>query len=364
LPEGAPYVERLPGGDIERATPLVANFYRQLLDKVSAVPGVESAGFITPFGFGYTFSVLGRPAPSPDNMPTTGFQEVSPTLFRTLRIPLKMGRYLNAGDLASTPWVAVVNETFARRYFPNDSPLGHQVRLRFIDMDQKQPRQIVGVVGDVKWFLPDRRSHPVVYVSYLQQGSDYRGGSIMAHLAQNLMVRSASSLGSRAAGLTAAVKKAVAEVDPDQPVSGITTMEQYLAQSLGDAQLYARLLEIFASIALLLAAVGIYGSMSYFVTERTHEIGVRVALGARRASILGMVTRLGLKLSAAGVAIGVALALILTRVIAQFLFGVTATDPATFVEVGLGLLSIALLACYIPARRATRVDPMVALRHE
>ena len=118
------------------------------------------------------------------------------------------------------------------------------------------------------------------------------------------------------------------------------------------------------SIALLLAAVGIYGSMSYFVTERTHEIGVRVALGAQRASILGLVTRLGLKLSAAGVVIGVALALLLTRVIAQFLFGVTATDPATFVEVGLGLLSIALLACYIPARRATRVDPMVALRHE
>jgi len=364
LPEGAPYVERVPGGDIERATPLVAAFYRRLVDSVSAIPGVESAGSFTPFGFGYTFSVLGRAAPPPGKMPRTVFREISPSLFRTLRIPLKKGRYLNGSDLPGAPWTAVINETFARRYFPNEDPIGQRLLLRFVDVDQKQPRQIVGVVGDVKWYLPELDPDPVVYVSYLQQGSDYRGGSIMAHLAQSLVVRSAAGLGNRAAGLTAAVKKAVAEVDPEQPVTGIMTMEQELADSIGDAQLYAHLLEIFALIALLLASIGIYGSMSYLVTERTHEIGVRVALGAQRISILGLVTRLGLKLSLIGVAIGVALALGLTRVIAQFLFGVTATDPATFVEVGLGLLGIALLACYIPARRATRVDPLVALRHE
>jgi putative ABC transport system permease protein len=364
VPEGAPYVERLPGGDIERATPMVAAFYRRLLDKVTAIPGVESAGSMTPFGFGYTFSVLGKPAPPPDKMPRTGSREISPGLFVTLRIPLKKGRYLNGSDQASAPWAAVINETFARRYFPNEDPIGQRLLLRYIDRDEKRPRQIVGVVGDVKWYLPELEPEPVVYISYLQQGSDYRGGNIMAHLAQNLMVRSAPGLGNRAAGLTAAVKKAVAEVDPDQPVTGIMTMEQALARSIGDSQFYARLLEIFAAIALLLAAIGIYGSMSYFVTERTHEIGIRVALGAQRGSILGLVTRLGLKLSLIGVAIGVALALGLTRVIAQFLFGVTATDPVTFVEVGLGLLAIALVACYIPARRATRVDPMVALRHQ
>jgi len=364
LSEGAPYVERVPGGDIERATPLVAALYRQLLDKLAAVPGVESAGMITPFGFGYNFSVLGRPAPPPDKMPITGFREISPSLFGALKIPLEKGRYLNGFDVAGAPWSAVVNETFARRYFPHEDPIGRRLRLRFIDLDQKQPRQIVGVVGDVKLYLPERNPDPIVYVSYLQQDSDYRGGGILSHLAQTLMVRSAGSLASRAAGLTARVKKAVAELDPDQPVTRIMTMEQSLARSIGDAQFYARLLEIFAAIALLLAAIGIYGSMSYFVTERTHEIGIRVALGAQRGSILGMVTRLGLKLSLVGVAIGVALALGLTRVIAQFLFGVTATDPATFVEVGLGLLAIALVACYIPARRATRVDPMVALRHE
>jgi putative ABC transport system permease protein len=362
--EGPPYVETLPGGDIERATPLVSAFYRRVLDKVAAIPGVDSAGMFTPFGFGYGFSVLGRPAPPPDKMPMTVFREVSPTLFQTLRIPLKKGRYLNSSDQLGAPWAAVINETFARRYFPNEDPIGRQLQLRFMDMDQKQPRQIVGVVGDVKWYLADKEPQPVVYVSYLQQGSDYRGGSIEAHLAQVVVVRSTAGLGSRVAGLAAAVKKAVAEVDPDQPVTGIMTMDQSLAQSMGDSRFYEHLLEIFALIALLLAAIGIYGSMSYFVTERTHEIGIRVALGAQRASILGLVTMLGLKLSSLGVVIGTVLAICLTRVIAQFLFGVTATDPATFTEVGLGLLGIALLACYIPARRATRVDPMTALRHD
>jgi putative ABC transport system permease protein len=160
------------------------------------------------------------------------------------------------------------------------------------------------------------------------------------------------------------VKKAVREVDPEQPVTGIMTMEQHLAESIGDSQFYAHLLEIFAGIALILAVVGIYGSMSYFVTERTHEIGIRVALGAQRASILALVTKLGLKLSCLGVGIGAALAVGLTRVIARFLYGVTATDPITFAAVGVSLLGIGVLACYIPARRATRIDPLTALRHE
>ncbi|HTT65822.1 MAG TPA: ABC transporter permease [Bryobacteraceae bacterium] len=362
--EGAPYVERLPGGDIERATPRVTAFYRQLLEKVTSIPGVESAGSITPFDFGYTFLVLGRPAPAPDKMPTTGYKEVSPSLFRTMRIPLKKGRYLSGSDLPGTPWVAVVNAAFARRYFPNEDPIGRRLLLRYTDVGEKQPRQIVGVVGDVKWFLGDIQPDPVVYVSYLQLGSDFRGGSIMSHLAQIVMVRYASGLGSRAGALSVAVKKAVAAVDPDQPVTGIMTMEQSLARSIGDAQFYAHLLEIFALIAVLLAAIGIYGSMSYFVAARTHEIGIRVALGAQRGTILAMVTSLGLKLSLTGVSIGAALALGLTRVIARFLFGVTATDPVTFMAVGCGLLCIGLLACYVPARRATKTDPMVALRHE
>jgi putative ABC transport system permease protein len=362
--EAAPYVERLPGGDIERVTPLVTAFYRQLLDKVTVTPGVESAGMITPFDFERTFSVLGHPAPPPDKTPMTGFREISSTLFRTLRIPLKKGRYLSGSDLPGAPWAAVVNETFVRRYFPNEDPIGQRLLLRSSDLDEKQTRQIVGVVGDVKRYLGDRRPEPMVYTSYLQQGSDYRGGSIESHLSQTLMVRSASNLDKQATSLAAAVKKAVAELNPDQPVTGIMTTEQYFARSIGDSRFYAHLLEIFALIALLLAAIGIYGSMSYSVTERTHEIGIRVALGAQRASILRLVTGLGLKLSCMGVGVGMALALCLTRVIDRFLFGVTATDPVTFAVVGLGLPGIALVACFMPARRATKVDPMVALRHE
>ena len=151
VPEGAPYVERLPGGDIERVSPLVTAFYRRLLDKVTAIPGVESAGAISPFDFGSSFSVLGRPVPPADKMPSTSYRVISPSFFRTLRIPLKKGRYLGAADLPGAPWAAVVNETFARCYLPNEDPIGKRLRLRYSDMDEKQPRQIVGVVGDVEW---------------------------------------------------------------------------------------------------------------------------------------------------------------------------------------------------------------------
>jgi predicted permease len=356
LPEGGRYVERLPGGDMERTRPTVSAFYRQLLDRVNALPGVEAAGYLS--GNGQTFSVLGRPLP-PDKRPRMVYDVVSPGFFHALKVPLKRGRYLNDTDAQSAPWAAVISETFARRYFPDEDPIGQQLLIRIADTDDKQPRRIVGVVGDIKFQLGERRPRPGdVYASFLQQGTDFRGGNILLQLAHTLIVRS------RAGGLTAAVKKAVAEVDPEQPVNGIETMDQILAESTGDSRFYARLLEVFATLALLLAAMGIYGSMSYFVSERTHEIGIRMALGARRNSVLAMVAKLGLKLVGIGVAIGVILALGLTRVISEFLFGVTATDPATFCLVAAGLTAIALLACYVPARRATKVDPMVALRHE
>ncbi len=357
LPEGGRYVERLPGGDMERTRPAVTAFHRQLLDRVTALPGVEAAGFLG--GNGQTFSVLGRPLPPPDKRPRTTYDVVSPGFFGALKVPLKKGRYLNDIDVESAPWAAVIDETFARRYFPDEDPIGQQLLIRIADTDDKQPRRIVGVVGDIKLQLGERRPRRGdVYASFLQQGSDFRGGNILLQLAQTLIVRS------RSGGLAAAVKKAVAEVDPEQPINGIMTMEQILAESVDDSHFYARLLEVFATLALLLAAMGIYGSMSYFVSERTHEIGIRMALGAPRTSVLAMVAKLGLKLAGIGVAIGAMLALGLTRVISEFLFGVTATDPETFCIVAAGLTAIALLACYVPARRATKVDPMVALRHE
>lgn len=365
LPEGGSYVQRVPGGDIERAAPQVAAFYRQLLEKVSAIPGVTSVCIVSPMGvFARTFSILGRPLPPTDRRPVTGYTEISSAYFRTLKIPLKKGRGLTEADRAGAPWAGVVNETFVRRYFPNEDPIGQRILLRFIDLDETQPRQIVGVVGDIKTYLGQTAPEPMVYASYLQQPSDFRGGSVETHLAQTLMVRTASSLGHGATGLAMAVKKAAAEIDPEQPVTEIMTMDQMLARGLSDYQSYANLLEVFASIALFLAVIGIYGSMSYFVSERTREIGIRVALGASRAGILKLISALGLRLVVIGVVIGIALAAGLTRFISSLLFGVTATDPLTFAVVGMGLIVVAMLACYIPAYRATKVDPMTALRYE
>lgn len=365
LPEGGRYVQRVPGGDIERATPQVAAFYRQLIEKVSAIPGVTSVCIVSPMGvFGRTFSMLGRPLPPADGRPVTGYTEISPAYFRTLKIPLKKGRDLTEADRAGAPWVAVVNETFVRLYFPKEDPVGQRILLRYTDLDETQPRQIVGVVGDIKTYLGQTAPHPMVYASYLQQPSDFRGGSVETHLAQTLTVRTAFRLGRGGTGLVPAVKKAAAEIDPEQPVTEIMTMDQMLARGLSDYQSYASLLEVFASIALFLALIGIYGSMSYFVSERTREIGIRVALGASRAGIFRLINTLGLKLTAIGVVIGIALAIGLTRFIARFLFGVTATDPLTFAVVAIGLIAVAMLACYIPAYRATQVDPMAALRYE
>lgn len=365
LPEGGSYVQRVHGGDIERATPQVVAFYSQLLERVSAIPGVTSVCIVSPMGvFERTFSILGRPLPPTDGRPFTGYTEISPAYFRTLKIPLKKGRDLTESDRAGAPWAAVVNETFARRYFPNQDPIGQHILLRYTDLDETQPRQIVGVVGDIKMYLPQTEPVPMVYASYLQQPSDFRGGSVETHLAQTLTVRTAFSSGHGGTGLAAAVKKAAAEIDPEQPVTEIMTMDQMLAKGLSDYQSYANLLEVFASIALFLAVIGTYGSMSYFVSERTREIGIRVALGASRTSILKLVAALGLKMATIGVVIGIALAAALTRFIAGFLFGVTATDPLTFAFVGIGLMAVAMLACYIPAYRATKVDPMAALRYE
>jgi putative ABC transport system permease protein len=371
VPEGGKYLERVPGGHMEKASPLVTVFHQQLLEKAALLPGVESVGLTsgvpTHWAEQPTFSVLGHPAPPPDKRPETGYYEVSAGFFRTLRIPLKKGRYLDEHDTATTPWVIDINEAFARRYFPNEEPIGQQLLLRYEpdNQDEERPRQIVGIVGNVKHYGLNEEAPPFVYASHLQQPAAFPGGRVMAHLRQDLVIRTASALsGGRVADLGASVKKLVAETDPDVPVTGTVTMDEIFAGSVGIWRFYMRLLEIFAGIALLLAVIGIYGVMSYFVADRTHEIGIRVALGAQRADVLRLVTKQGLRLTLIGVAVGVVLALALTRLIATFLFGVRPTDPLTFAAVAIGLTGVALVACYLPARRATKVDPMVALRYE
>jgi len=368
LPEGGEYMQRVPGGDMERASPRVTAFYKQLLERVSALPGVESAGSITglPMRFSeqYSFSILGHSTPLPDQRPRAGYNEVTPGLFRTLKIPLKEGRYLDEHDTAAAPWAVVVNETFVRRFFPNEDPIGKQILLRYdpYPVDQERSRLIVGVVGDVKHWGLAEPAPPFVYASHFQQPEVYPGGAIVAHLWQDLAIRAVP--GTRPEDLATPVRKIVADLDRDQPVTDVRTMDQILSQSLSGAKFATRLLGLFAAVAVLLAVMGIYGVLSYFVNQRTREIGIRVALGADPTNVLRLVTKLGLKLALLGVAIGAALALGLARVISNILFAVKPTDPTTYGAVAATLIAVALLACFIPGRRATRVDPAVSLRYE
>jgi putative ABC transport system permease protein len=257
-----------------------------------------------------------------------------------------------------------VNETFAHRFFPNEDPIGQQVLLRYdpYPVNEERPRQIVGVVGDVKHRGLGQPAPPFMYTSLLQQPAVYPGGAIVAHLWQTLAIRTAP--GAHRGDLAQAVKKIVSELDPDQPLGEAMTMDQVLARSMGDYQAYMKLLGIFAGIAVLLAVMGIYGVMSYYVSQRTREIGIRVALGANSRDVLGLVVKLAAKLALIGVVVGIALALGVARLIATFLYGVSPSDPITYASVAAVLIAVALLASFIPARRATKVDPMTALRYE
>jgi putative ABC transport system permease protein len=370
LPEGGKYLKREPGGDMERTLPTVATFNQQLTEKIATLPGVESSGIMSflPMRGAYTFSfsIVGHSEPTPDSRPHAGYDDVSPGIFQTLQIPLKRGRYLDEHDTQTAPWTVVVNEAFAKKYFPNEDPIGQQILVRFTPypVDEERPRQIVGVIGNVKHFGLSREDPPFMYASYLQQQAVFPGGTAIPHLHHYVVIRKVSGARSRGNELAGDVKKAIAGIDPDLPVTSVMTMEDVMSDSMGDYRLYMQMLAVFAGVAALLAAIGIYGVMSYFVSQRTREIGIRVALGAGRGDVLRLVAMLGLKLAVLGVAAGLTLAFGLTRFIATFLYGVKPTDPLTYSIVAVGLVAVAMLASYVPARRALRVDPIIALRYE
>jgi putative ABC transport system permease protein len=312
-----------------------------------------------------SFRTLGQ-AIAPEQEPEAGYNEVSSGYFRALEIPLRQGRYLMPQDVESSPWVVVINETMARRFFPNENPLGKQLQLRIlggssgVNVVEDRPREIVGVVGDIRQWGFEAEPRPVMYGSYRQHATDYPGGFYLGHLWKDLIIRSQSD----PTRLAPALQKIVAEVDPDQAVFDIQTMEAGLSESLAGRRFLMRLFGVFGGMAMLLAAVGIYGIASYLVTERTREFGVRIALGAQRKDVLGLVLRGVLKTAMVGVVVGVAGSLALTRLISQFLYGVKATDPLTYSLVSFLLIAVAVVASLIPARRATRIDPVVALRYE
>jgi putative ABC transport system permease protein len=368
LPEGGRYMHRVPGGDLEQATPQVTAFYQQLVERVSALPGVASAGSMTGlpgrFVMEHSFTVVGRPTPERDQRPTAGFTECSSSIFETLRIPLKRGRYLDQHDSASALWAVVVNEAFVHRFFPNEDPIGRQILVRYdpYAVDEDRPRTIVGVVGDTKQFGLGNDVSPLMYTAHLQQPTVFPGGSIFAHLRQDLAIRPAP--GMRAQDLSLSVKKIVSDLDTDQPIEHVMTMDSVLDRTTVSYQFFMKILGSFGGFAVLLAVMGIYGVISYHVNQRTREIGIRVALGAHCADVLRLIVRLAFKLAFIGIAVGALLAFATTRLLVTFLYNVKPSDPLTFAAVAATLLAVALLAAYLPARRATKVDPMTALRYQ
>ena len=267
-----------------------------------------------------------------------------------MAIPLLKGRALAEQDTDTAPLVALINETMARELWPDQEPLGKRIKFPGSEKNPQPWRTIVGVVGDVKQYGLDRKDPMQIYLPEAQFPTQFT----------TLVIHTSSD----PKNLIAAVRSEIHEMDKDQAVYNIVTMEQLLADSISLRRFSMLLLMIFAGVALLLAGVGIYGVISYSVTQRTHEIGVRMALGASRRDIIRLVVRQGMTMTLAGVGIGLVATLALTRVMESLLFGVSATDPATFILISVVLTSVALGACFVPARRATKVDPMVALRYE
>jgi putative ABC transport system permease protein len=292
----------------------------------------------------------GRADPAPDRMPIIITRVVSPGYFKTMSIPLLDGRVFTEGDKSDSPPVVVISETMARRFWPNENPLGKRIKVGR-STSWRPWLTIIGVVKDVRQYELIIEPKPQMYVPH-QQADFFEPGALVIRANFDPL------------SLAGTVRQTVWEIDKDQPVSDISTMEEVIADSVARQRFSMWLLGIFAGVALVLAAVGIYGVMSYSVAQRTREIGIRLALGAQRSDVLKMTIGGGLRLVLMGAAIGLVAALVLTRVMSSLLFGVSPTDPLTFISISIVLISVAVVASYIPALRATRVDPMFALRYE
>jgi putative ABC transport system permease protein len=327
----------------------IAPFYGQLLERIKALPGVQSAAAVSSlplagFDSDAGFVIEGRPALQPDQRPVAWTSSVSPDYFRTMGMRLTAGREFTEYDNENAARVVIISEATGRRHFPNEAPVGKRI-------GNGRPdgwREIVGVTADVKHFGLNQDARVSMFFPHRQQPA--RRMVIVARTTADPM------------SLSSALRGAVASMDKNLAVSNISAMEEITAQSIGQERFTLLLLGLFSALALLLAVAGIYGVMSYAVAQRTHEIGVRVTLGAQTRDVLRLVVTQGMALVLAGVGIGLASALALTRFIRGLLFGVNATDPMTFAGVAALLALVALVACYVPARRASKVDPMIALR--
>jgi putative ABC transport system permease protein len=340
--------------EVKYDTPLKrANFYKNLIERLDALPGVRSSGAvlflplrvsILSFRIGVSsFTIEGRPPVTQDRQPEADYRIATPGYFNTMGIALRQGRLFDQHDDLDAKRVALVNEAMVRKHFAHENPLGKRIVMG-------QPLEIVGVVANAKLYGLDAPVEPAIYVPHMQRPADSMG----------VVVRTAGD----PAAMASAVRREILKMDPGQPVSNVRTMQTVLSDSLMLRRVSMMLLSVFASLALTLATVGIYGLTAYSVSRRTHEIGLRVALGASQSQILRLVVGRGLATSLIGAGIGVAAAFALTRGLSGMLYGVTATDPLVFAGVPLLLVAVSALASYVPARKATRIDPLAALRYE
>jgi putative ABC transport system permease protein len=325
-------------------------FAQQVMERVAATPGVTSVALMsypTLGGLNFPFNRESDPAPDGDMM--VAYSAISPAYLRTLKTPLMAGREFDDRDITNAPQVAIINETMARQYFAGENPIGQKIVIAYLG--QRLTREIVGVAGDVKQEEPSKPTKPEILVPFAQQ--PWFSGSLLVRSAHPdpLTVKNA-------------VQQGIWSVSPETAESRAEPLTTTLAGQVAEPRLYALLLGVFAFIALAMAAVGIYSVIAYSVAQRTQEIGVRMALGAQTGAILKLVVGQGMKLVAGAVALGLAASFALTRLVSNMLFGVSAVDPLTFIVITLLLTFVALLACWIPARRAAKVDPIVALRRE
>ncbi|HEV8483087.1 MAG TPA: ABC transporter permease [Blastocatellia bacterium] len=333
----------------------ITSYYRQLIERVTAVRGVEAAGLsisLPPNNLEVSdsFTIEGKPWPPGASEPIVPIVLTSPEYFTALGVPLLQGRGFNAADKEGSPLVVIINKTLAERYFPDENPIGKRLRNGGAERPRNPWMEIVGVVGDVKYSGLDARPEPAYFTPLAQD----------TWRAAYLVVRAPPNPSS----LVPAIREQIWELDKDIPIAKVATMDQLLAESVAQPRFRTLLLGIFAAVALMLASVGIYGVISYSVTQRTHEIGIRMALGAQARDVIKLVIKQGIALAFIGVAIGLAASFALTRLMERLLFEVSTTDKATFAGVAALLIAVAVLACWIPARRASQVDPMVALRRE
>lgn len=342
-----------PSGDSYREANQRTSFYSRVIEKIQALPDVKSVGAISTLALskgptaGYV--VEGKPPVAPDQMPGANRRHVSPAYFRAMSIPLRSGREFTERDNVDAPRVVIINEALARLEFPDRDPVGSRIAF---GRRNNQPNwlEIVGVAGDIRSIELQTEPTAEAYLPYLQ----YEVPEM------SFVIRASND----PALLASAVRAEVAALDKEQPISNLKTMDQVISEVMVQPQFNTLMLGIFSGIAMLLALAGIYGVMAYSVAQRTHEIGIRIALGAKPRDVLKMIVMQGARLTVAGIIIGAAGALLATRALASLLFGVSPTDPLTFTGITLLLAAVSLLASYIPALRATKVDPMVALRQD